>query len=236
MDEAEAAGNKKDNGAASSSLGGEVGRGEEDEGEEGMDLPPQGADKEGGENTAAPPASSSTTAAATWTCAHCSLVNDEPEVQGGVVSCSVCLMVRGQEAWLCPACTYMNTSLKAKACKMCSMMAFGGRTSGGGSRGDDIARDYKRRKRVHNKPRSSSSGAANASGGGGSGSGGGGGASSAAVATPMTAAASEEAIRTEHSLIFGQQLKTMHRLVRELQVFPAFRDICAEMGDEPTCS
>lgn len=178
-------------------------------------------------------------AAATWTCAHCSLVNDEPDAsfvqQGGVISCSVCLMVRGQEAWLCPSCNYMNTSLKAKACKVCASTAYGGRTSGSG-RGDDIARDYKRRKRVHNKPRSSSSGGASASTSGDGG--GGGGARSAEGQAPPSlkraAATNVEVIRTEHSVIFGQQLKTMHLLVRGLQTFPAFRDAVAKVGADPT--
>ena len=176
----------------------------------------------------------------TWTCAHCSLVNDEPDLsfvqQGGVISCSVCLMVRGQEAWLCPSCNYMNTSLKAKACKMCASTAYGGRTSGSG-RGDDIARDYKRRKRVHNKPRSSSSGGASASTSGGGGSGGGAARSAEGEAPPSlkrAVATNVEVIRTEHSLIFGQQLKTMHLLVRGLQTFPAFREAVAKVGADPT--
>jgi len=212
----------------------------EDEGEEGMDtpLPAEGAtaDNKGGDHEA--PAES-TTAAATWTCAHCSLVNDEPDLsfvqQGGVISCSVCLMVRGEEAWLCPSCNYMNTSLKAKACKMCASTAYGGRTSGG-SRGDDIARDYKRRRRVHNKPRSSSSGGASASAGGGGGGGEGAARSAEGEAPPSlkrAAATNVEVIRTEHSLVFGQQLKTMHLLVRGLQTFPAFREAVAKVGTDP---
>ncbi|EWM28788.1 hypothetical protein Naga_100002g78 [Nannochloropsis gaditana] len=186
------------------------------------------------------------TALGTWSCAYCSLTNEEPHVsflqQGGVVSCSVCLMVRGEEAWLCPFCAYMNANLKAKSCKICGSMAFGGKMSNscGGSRSEVIARDYKRRKRSHTKSKSS---ATSAPGRCRSGSEPHGesvpmlparDSEALALSKPLRKnllAGNEDLIQKGQSAVFAHQLKTMHVLVRVLLAFPVFCDSVAEKHD-----
>lgn len=186
------------------------------------------------------------TALGTWSCAHCSLTNEEPHVsflqQGGVVSCSVCLMVRGEEAWLCPFCAYMNANLKAKSCKICGSMAFGGKMSNscGGSRSEVIARDYKRRKRSHTKSKSS---ATSAPGRCRSGSEPHGesvpmlparDSEALALSKPLRKnllAGNEDLIQKGQSAVFAHQLKTMHVLVRVLLAFPVFCDSVAKKHD-----
>ncbi len=188
--------------------------------------------------SASPSSSSSSSrlpSSSSWICTHCTVENEEPDPsfveQGGVISCTLCLYVRDQQAWLCPVCAFMNTNLKAKICKVCNSKAYGGRASsgGGGSRDEVIARDYKRRKRVANKSKSGNNpkraGVVSASLSSSSLE------SSATAAGPDSTTQPHEDVRAGQRFVFAEQLKAMHGLVRVLQAIPAFRQSVRDADD-----